>query len=218
MEEKRGDRFGSFVDIDCGFLVVWKISFQENGKAIPAEGQFMTVEGITLHYISKGEGRPVVFLHGGVLTGNDFRESIDLAASAGYHGIAFDRPGYGHSERPIGEPVTPRTQARLLHEALGAYREATLAYWLRPPQFRANREDVLAFVPGVRAIMDRYSEINVPLVIAVGADDPFPTREHSFRLHEHVPDSKLLVLPGVAHMIPQPAGQIRMNTTDHYEW
>lgn len=201
----------------AAFCLYGRYQFRKMEKQYPPNGQFVTVEGITLDYVSKGEGRPVVFLHGGVLTGNDFRESIDLAASAGFHGIAFDRPGYGHSERPIGEPVTPRTQARLPHEALGAYREATLAYWLRPSQFRANREDVLAFVPGVRAIMDRYSEINVPLVIAVGADGPFPTREHSFRLHEQVPDSKLLVLPGVAHMIPQPAGQIRMNTTDLYE-
>ncbi|WNC17362.1 alpha/beta hydrolase [Brevibacillus brevis] len=281
----------------AAFCLYGRYQFRKMEKQYPPNGQFVTVEGITLHYVSRGEGRPVVFLHGGVLTGNDFRESIELAASAGYRGIAFDRPGYGHSERPIGEPVTPRTQARLLHEALGAlgiekpilvghswsgvlvltyaidypddisgivtlgggmypegypaekgdpistlvttpilgnivmhsllavmgpalavnvlketfkpepvpeaYREATLAYWLRPSQFRANREDVLAFVPGVRAIMDRYPEIDTPLVIAVGADDPFPTREHSFRLHEQVPDSKLLLLPGVAHMIPQ---------------
>jgi pimeloyl-ACP methyl ester carboxylesterase len=51
--------------------------------------------------------------------------------------------------------------------------------------------------------MGRYQEIKAPLVIAVGAGDPFETREHSFRLHEQLPNSTLIVLPGVAHMIPQ---------------
>lgn len=43
---------------------------------------------------------------------------IDLAAAQGYRAIVFDRPGYGHSERPKGEKATPFVQARLIHGAL----------------------------------------------------------------------------------------------------
>jgi len=43
----------------------------------------------------------------------------------------------------------------------------------------------------------------VPLVIMVGADDPFETKEHSFRLHKEIPTSTLIVQENVAHMIPQ---------------
>ncbi len=257
----------------------------------------MTVEGIRLHYISKGEGQPIVFLHGGVLNGHDFDSVIDRAAASGFHGIAFDRPGYGYSDRPGNKPVTPQMQAKLLHQALQelgvekpilvghswsgvlvlayaldypddlsgiitlgagmyaegypaekgdpisvavttpvlgdalmntllavlgpplakmiltetfkpepvpeAYRKVTLANWLRPLQFKSNREDVLAFVPAVKAMAGRYKEIKAPLVIVVGADDPFDTKEHSFRLHQELPDSTLIVEQNAAHMIPQ---------------
>ncbi|GIO13671.1 alpha/beta hydrolase [Cohnella xylanilytica] len=266
-------------------------------RRYPPTGEFVVAEGLRLHYRSRGEGRPIVYLHGGVLTGDDFKEAIELAAAEGYRGIAFDRPGYGYSERPRNGKVTPNAQARLLRKALielgvdkpilvchswsgvlalayaleypdelsgivglgggfypegypaekgdpvsslittpviGAlalhtllpvlgppladsilkqtfkpesvpesYRLATRALWLRPSAFKANREDVLAFVPAAREMADRYREIRTPLVLAVGEDDPFETREHSFRLHREVPGSDLLVLPGVGHMIPQ---------------
>jgi pimeloyl-ACP methyl ester carboxylesterase len=49
----------------------------------------------------------------------DFQSSglIDLAA-AKYRVIAFDRPGFGHSERPRGTIWTPEAQARLFAGAL----------------------------------------------------------------------------------------------------
>jgi pimeloyl-ACP methyl ester carboxylesterase len=53
-----------------------------------------------------------------VLSG-DFDQSglIDQAAEH-YRVIAFDRPGYGYSERPRTTVWTPENQARLLHHAL----------------------------------------------------------------------------------------------------
>lgn len=285
-----------------------QFQFRRAEKQFPPTGTFVTVEGMKLHYISKGEGRTVVFLHGGVLTGNDFKQVIDLAASSGFRGIAFDRPGYGYSDRPGNMQMTPKMQAKLIHEALRtlgvekpmlvahswsgvlmltyaldypddisglvtlgagmysegypaergdpistiitipvlgrvlmnmllavigpsladiilkstfkpeqvpeAYRKATYAYWLRPSQFRANREDVLAFVPAARAVSDRYKEIKVPLVIMVGADDPFETKEHSFRLHKEIPTSTLIVQENVAHMIPQNHPEVVMKAIE----
>jgi len=264
----------------------------------PPNGQFVTVEGNKLHYIKKGTGQPVVFLHGGVLTGNDFAKAIDLASEQGYLAIAFDRPGYGYSERPRNEQVTPAVQARLIHGALqklgiekpilvahswsgamvlsyalsypddisgivtlgaavykegypaehgdpistlvttpfigdvflytllksplgtalakkvvketfapepvpAGYGEAALALWLRPKQFRANREDVLAFTPFAAETSKRYKEIQHPVVIAVGEDDPFGTIEQAHRLKQDIPHAQLMILPDVAHMIPQ---------------
>lgn len=32
-----------------------------------------------------------------------------MAAQQGYHAIAFDRPGYGYSERPKKRKITPIT-------------------------------------------------------------------------------------------------------------
>nr|WP_225312798.1 alpha/beta hydrolase [Aneurinibacillus sp. XH2] len=83
----------------------------------PPTGEFVTVEGIRLHYNSKGRGRPIVCLHGGMLSSADYSGVMELASSQ-YRVLVFDRPGYGYSERPGKGIMTPQNQARLLHEAL----------------------------------------------------------------------------------------------------
>ena len=85
----------------------------------PPTGRFVTVEGVRLHYIEKGEGPPVVLLHGNVVTAEDFRTSGVLELLARRHRvIAFDRPGFGYSDRPHGSAWSARAQADLLRDAL----------------------------------------------------------------------------------------------------
>jgi pimeloyl-ACP methyl ester carboxylesterase len=92
---------------------------REAENANPARGQFIEVDGVRLHYIERGSGPPLVLLHGNGIMADDFATSglIDEAARR-YHVYAFDRPGFGHSERPRGTVWTPLEQARLLHKAL----------------------------------------------------------------------------------------------------
>lgn len=285
------------------FLIAYNhYRFRQAEKEFPPKGWFVTVEGVKLHYIQKGSGRPIVFLHGGVLTGNDFEQVLELAKRKGYRGIAFDRPGYGYSDRSRNK-ITPMDQARLIHEALkklgvekpilvghswsgllvlsyalsypddvsglvilgGAmyvegypaangdpiskmvttpivgdlmvytllqsplgtkmtenmlketfapekvpsdYQKATLSLWLRPKHFRANRADVLAFVPTAKQISNDYHKIQLPVVIAVGEDDPFGTVEQAKRLKQDIPHADLVILPQIAHMIPQNHPQV----------
>lgn len=296
-------------------FVIWfwynQRKLKELERQFPPNGEFITVDGIRLHYIRKGTGRPVVFLHGGVLTGNDFEQILEIAASKGYQAIAFDRPGYGHSERPQSGVVTPIDQARLIHAALeklgiekpiiaghswsgtlvlsyallypneiagvitiaaamykegypaengdpisklattpiignlfihtvlrsplgtlfadrvlqatfapeaipDGYREATHALWLRPGQFRANREDVLAFSPAAEQISNRYNEIKQPVMIVAGDQDPFGVIEQAMRLKEELPHAELIILPGVAHMIPQNHPKLSVELLDQF--
>lgn len=85
----------------------------------PAPGKYTYVDGVRLHYVMRGEGKPVVLLHGNSVTQGDFQASGLLDRLARNHCvIAFDRPGYGHSDRPRGMPWTPRAQAHLLRRAL----------------------------------------------------------------------------------------------------
>jgi pimeloyl-ACP methyl ester carboxylesterase len=85
----------------------------------PPAGKFIEVDGVRLHYLERGEGPPLVLLHGNGLFANDFELSglLDKAAQT-YHVIAFDRPGFGYSERPSGTSWTPEAQARLIYRAL----------------------------------------------------------------------------------------------------
>ena len=79
----------------------------------PPTGRFVTVDGVRLHYIEKGEGPPVVLLHGNVVTAEDFRTSGVLELLARRHRvIAFDRPGFGYSDRPHGSAWSARCAGR----------------------------------------------------------------------------------------------------------
>jgi pimeloyl-ACP methyl ester carboxylesterase len=84
----------------------------------PPTGRFVIANGVRLHYIEKGEGPPVVLLHGNVVTAEDFKTSgvLDLLARR-HRVIAFDRPGFGYSDRPHGSAWSARAQADLLRAA-----------------------------------------------------------------------------------------------------
>jgi len=85
----------------------------------PPQGRFVDVDGVRLHYVERGSGPVLVLLHGNGVLANDFENSglLDKAAEH-YRVIAFDRPGFGYSERPRTTVWTPQAQARLLHHAL----------------------------------------------------------------------------------------------------
>ena len=85
----------------------------------PPEGRFIEVDGVRLHYSDRGEGSPVVLIHGNAVTGDDWNTSgVAEQLLRGHRVIIFDRPGFGYSERPRGRMWTATQQAELLHEAL----------------------------------------------------------------------------------------------------
>lgn len=85
----------------------------------PPTGKFVEIGGVRLHYIERGEGEPLVLLHGNGSMIEDFSSSglVDKAARS-YRVIVFDRPGFGHSERPRRTIWTPEAQADLICKAL----------------------------------------------------------------------------------------------------
>ncbi|MGA2995849.1 alpha/beta fold hydrolase [Bradyrhizobium sp.] len=82
-------------------------------------GRFLDVNGVRLHYVERGSGEPLVLLHGNGSMIQDFESSdlIELAAKR-FRVIVFDRPGFGHSDRPRHVVWTPDAQAELFKEAL----------------------------------------------------------------------------------------------------
>ena len=85
----------------------------------PPEGSFLEVDGVKLHYSDRGRGSPIVLIHGNVVAGDDYDTSglSDLLLKQ-HRVIIFDRPGFGHSERPHGQIWTADKQADLIHQAL----------------------------------------------------------------------------------------------------
>lgn len=48
-----------------------------------------------------GAGRPVVLIHGWPLSAESWREQIPVLAAAGYRVVAYDRRGFGRSDKPM---------------------------------------------------------------------------------------------------------------------
>ena len=94
----------------------------------PPVGRFLRLDGTQLHFLDEGPadmgttgrggGPPVVLLHGNTVMLEDWIVSgvFDLVAVS-RRVVAFDRPGFGHSERPRDRSWTPAAQARLLRRA-----------------------------------------------------------------------------------------------------
>ncbi|MEW6705389.1 MAG: alpha/beta hydrolase [Pseudomonadota bacterium] len=87
----------------------------------PPKGRFVEVDGVRLHCLERGDpGAPaLVMLHGNGATVDELLLSGLVArAAVRYRVIAFDRPGYGHSDPPRAGQREPAAQARLILRAL----------------------------------------------------------------------------------------------------
>lgn len=89
-------------------------------KRHPPTGQFVTVDGVRLHYTRQGagDGPTVLLLHGASTSLMDFAASLTPPLARHLAVVAFDRPGYGWSTRPPGPWVDPARQAALVGAAL----------------------------------------------------------------------------------------------------
>lgn len=96
------------------------------GALYPPAGPFVEVPGgrLATMQAGPGDGPPVVLLHGASANSADPMAGVGhLLAARGFRVIAFDRPGFGWSDRPGGAAdADPAAQARLVAEALARMR------------------------------------------------------------------------------------------------
>ncbi len=87
-------------------------------RAYPPVGRFLDVDGVRLHYLERGQGEPLVLIHGNGTLIQDFTISglVDRLSER-YRVIVIERPGYGYSTRPRAL-WTPRAHATLFEHAL----------------------------------------------------------------------------------------------------
>ena len=110
--------FGALIAVfTAGFLYT---SYTEVrlAKKYPVIGEITEIAGNTVHYLDKGAGQPLIFLHGASSSLRDFTSSILPSLSETYRVIAIDRPGYGNSTRIQGDWLDPKQQAIIVHSLL----------------------------------------------------------------------------------------------------
>jgi len=77
---------------------------------------------------------------------------------------------------------------------------------LRPREFLANARDLVTLKAAVAEQAPRYANIGAPMVVITGdVDKTVSTNIHSRPLTAVVPNAKLIVLPGVGHMVQNAA-------------
>jgi pimeloyl-ACP methyl ester carboxylesterase len=88
-------------------------------RDFPPAGRFIQAGGIRQHVIERGDGPPLVMIHGAYGFAEDFAVSLMPRTQARFRSIAVDRPGHGYSEAGLAEDsATPDGQARYLNAAL----------------------------------------------------------------------------------------------------
>jgi pimeloyl-ACP methyl ester carboxylesterase len=89
----------------------------------------------------------------------------------------------------------------------GFVRNTATPLLLRPRQFLANARDLVTLKEAVAEQAPRYAEITAPITIISGdeSDKTVSTRIHSRPLAAAAPNAKLIVLPGVGHMVQNAA-------------
>lgn len=65
------------------------------------EPRYLDVDGLRLHYVDEGSGRPVVCFHGEPTWAYLYRKVAQPLLDAGERVIAVDMPGFGRSDKPV---------------------------------------------------------------------------------------------------------------------
>jgi pimeloyl-ACP methyl ester carboxylesterase len=98
-----------------------------------ADGRFVTVKGARLYVVERGpaDGRPVLLIHGLLLSTHEFGPLHQALAEAGLRVIALDRPPFGLSDKSPDLDYSVSGQARLvlgLMDALGLKQAALVGH------------------------------------------------------------------------------------------
>jgi pimeloyl-ACP methyl ester carboxylesterase len=168
----------------------------------------LVVAGKKVHYLEAGapSGLPVILLHGARYSSETWKglSTLDLLASAGFHPIALDLPGYGRSEVSPLDPETFLAEAMTaLDVESAAIVSPSMSGQFSFPLLIRSPERVAAFVPVAPAGSDRYlrllKKVKVPTLIVWGEKDEIIPMEKSDALAAVLEDAKRVILKGAGH-------------------
>src|SRR3954447_1984415 len=105
----------------------------------------------------------------------------------------------------LGRLLWPRIVRRLFEPAPVPERFERLfpkGMTLRPSQLRASAAETALLVPAATEMQSRYRELRLPVLIVTGGDDKIiDAGRQSRRLHDELPGSGFIALPGLGHMV-----------------
>jgi pimeloyl-ACP methyl ester carboxylesterase len=123
-------------------------------------------------------------------------------------GIIYKKVGRHEIAQQLAQAFSP-------DKAPQPYVQRFLASMFRLSQLRAAARDEVCLNPALRKMSPQYKTIKVPMVILTGeADHIVSPQDHSYRLHETIPSSKLIVLANAGHELQFTRGENVLNAID----
>ncbi|MFH8469057.1 alpha/beta fold hydrolase [Streptomyces sp. NPDC017991] len=80
----------------------------------------LIVDGVRLAYRDRGQGEPVIFIHGTPSHSYEWRQVVPHIEATGFRAVTYDLLGYGLSERPVDRDTSVAAQTNLLEHLLDA--------------------------------------------------------------------------------------------------
>ena len=161
-----------------------------------------------LHVLEAGErgGKDVVLLHGMKFQAATWQElgTLEKMASAGYHPLALDMPGFGGSapcaesqDKVLSEFITQGELDRpvLIGPSMGGRIALELA--LNHPGILGGL--ILVGAVGVEENKDRLAQLDLPVFIIWGGEDRISPLANSDTLLENVKGARRLIIEGAPH-------------------
>lgn len=147
-------------------------------KAVPASGAFVRVGGNDIHYVERGEGRPILMIHGLGGSLHHLRRPLMEAFGDGYRLIALDRAGSGYSTRDPSWQGSLKEQAQGIADfidALGLERPMLVGHSLGGAVALATALDHPDKIAGLALIspLTRFEPTLPPAFKALAIRSPF---------------------------------------------
>jgi non-heme chloroperoxidase len=111
---------------------LWYVLFPDPAPELPPAGRSLAVSpDLSVNVLEKGVGSPVVLVHGHPACAYDWKLVMSELVQRGHRVFAYDRVGYGRSDRREPGHVSVETNAEELLGLLAALEleEVTLAGW-----------------------------------------------------------------------------------------
>ena len=93
---------GSLLVLLLGLVLLGLAKPDHAGIPAGVGGQMVSIDGVNIRYLQKGQGRDLLLIHGTPASLEEWQPVFDRWASK-YRVTAYDRPGHGYSGPPLGE-------------------------------------------------------------------------------------------------------------------
>ena len=90
-----------------------RVEFTPSPALFPFQSRWLEIDGIRVHYVDEGAGRPILMCHGNPTWSFLYRKLIGRLQGQ-FRCVAVDYPGFGLSDRPEGYGYTPAEHAAIV--------------------------------------------------------------------------------------------------------